>query len=124
MMRFLPSLLCAILALVSQEPQVKPEKASDRSGLEAALGFEVPPTGNMPGGWVGGPPGTIFVDDKVVHSGRWAARIERQAGSPRDFSVLTKFLEMNFSGVTVELRGFLRTEAVSDFRGAMDARGR
>ena len=124
MMRFLPSLLCAILALVSQEPQVKPEKASDRSGLEAALGFEVPPTGNMPRGWVGGPPGTIFVDDKVVHSGRWAARIERQAGSPRDFSVLTKFLEMNFSGVTVELRGFLRTEAVSDFRGAMDARGR
>ena len=117
MMRFLPSLLCAILALVSQEPQVKPEKASDRSGLEAALGFEVPPTGNMPRGWVGGPPGTIFVDDKVVHSGRWAARIERQAGSPRDFSVLTKFLEMNFSGVTVELRGFLRTEDVSDFAG-------
>ena len=116
MMRFL-ALLCAILALVSQERRVQPEKATDRSELEAALGFEVPTTGNMPGGWGGGPPGTIFVDDKVVHSGRWAARIERKAETPNDFSALTKFLEMDFSGATVELRGFLRTEDVSDFAG-------
>ena len=117
MMRFLLALQCATLALVSQERQVQPEKASDRSELEAALGFEVPPTGNMPGGWGGGPPGTIFVDDKVVHSGRWAARIERKAETPNDFSALTKLLEMDFSGATVELRGFLRTEDVSDFAG-------
>lgn len=117
MMRFLPALLCTILALVSQQRQVKPEKASERSELEAALGFEVPSTDNMPGGWGGGPPGTIFVDDKVVHTGRWAARIERKAESPNDFSALTKFLEMDFSGETLELRGFLRTEDVSDLAG-------
>lgn len=116
-MQVLPALLCAILALVSGAQQVKPEKPSERSELQAALGFEMPPDGNMPGGWGGGPPGTIFLDDKVVHGGRWAVRIARNAESPNNFSTVTKSIEMDFSGATVELRGFLRTEDVSDFAG-------
>jgi len=61
-----------ILALVSQAQQVKPEKPGDRSELQAALSFELSPAGNMPGGWNGGPPGTVFMDDKVftVDGGR------------------------------------------------------
>ena len=57
------------------------------------------------------------MDDKVVHGGKWAVRIERNAESPNDFSSITKSIEMGFSGATVELRGFLRTENVSDFAG-------
>ena len=116
-MQFLPALVWAILTLVSGAGQVKPEKPSERTEFQAALGFEMPPDGNMPGGWGGGPPGTIFLDDKVVHGGRWAVRIARNAESPNNFSTVTKSVEMDFSGATVELRGFLRTEEVSDFAG-------
>jgi hypothetical protein len=71
----------------------------------------------MPVGWSGGPPGTIFVDDKLVHGGRWSARIERHSDSAGISSALTKSIPIDFSGTTIELRGFLRTEVVSDFAG-------
>jgi hypothetical protein len=44
-------------------------------------------------------------------------RIERNAESPNDSSSITKSIEMDFSGSTWELRGFLRTEDISDFAG-------
>ncbi|MFZ0803318.1 MAG: S41 family peptidase [Terriglobales bacterium] len=71
----------------------------------------------MPGGWGGGPAGTIFADDKVVHGGRWSARIERRVNSPSQFSTITKSIPIDFSGATIELRGFLRTEDVDNFAG-------
>ena len=71
----------------------------------------------MPGGWGGGPPGTIFADDKIVHRGLLSARIERNADSPSNFSTITQSIPMDFSGTTIELRGFLRTEDMSDFVG-------
>ena len=71
----------------------------------------------MPGGWGGGPAGTIFVDDEVVHGGRWSARIERRLESLSNFSTITQSLPIDFSGTTIELRGFLRTKDVSDFVG-------
>lgn len=115
---FLSALVCVTLAVAAQGQQVKSEKSSDRSELEAALGFELPPAGNMPGGgWGGAPAGTIFVDDKVVHGGRWAVRIERTAESPNAFSSIAKTIDMDVAGATLELRGFLRTEDVSDFTG-------
>ena len=67
---------------------------------------QFPPAGNMPGGWGGGPSGTIFIDDKIVHGGRWALRIERNAKSLNDFSTVTKSIEMDFSGASLELRAF------------------
>ncbi|HWY44756.1 MAG TPA: S41 family peptidase [Candidatus Sulfotelmatobacter sp.] len=117
MTRFLLALVYATLTLACQAQEVKPQKPSDRSTLNAVLGFELPPTGDMPGGWSGGSPGTIFADDKVVHSGKRAARIERGSDSLGDFSTITGSLEMDFSGQAIELRGFLRTENVSDFVG-------
>jgi C-terminal processing protease CtpA/Prc len=71
----------------------------------------------MPGGWRGGPPGTIFTEDKVVHGGKRSVRLERQIGSPNTFSTITKSIPINFSGTTLELRGFLGTEVASDFVG-------
>lgn len=71
----------------------------------------------LPDGWSGGPPGTVFVDDKVVHGGRSSTRLERHADSPSHFSSFSKSIPIDFSGATLELRGFLRTEDVSDFAG-------
>src|ERR1700738_5298659 len=47
-------------------------------------------------GWGGGPAGTVFVDDKIVHGGKWSARIERNAASPNQFSTLTKAIPVDF----------------------------
>jgi len=89
----------------------------DYSRLAPMLGFELRPLGNMPGGWTGRPANTIFADNKVVHSGRWSARIERKADSRRNSSTLTKIIPIDFAGKTIELRGFLRTEDVTAFSG-------
>ena len=71
----------------------------------------------MPGGWGGGPSGTIFADDKVVHGGKGSARLERNAESTSDFSTITKSIPIDFAGAEIELRGYLRTEDVSGFAG-------
>ena len=68
-----------------------------------------------PLGWGGGPPGTTFADDKIVHSGKWAARIERDAASTQQFSTITVVLPIDFTGSKIEFRGFLKSEDVSDF---------
>jgi hypothetical protein len=85
--------------------------------LEAVLSFETAHSGGLPGGWSGGPPGTISVDGAVVHGGRWSARLERTAASPQAFSTLTKVIPVEFAGTTIEWRGFLRSENVSEFMG-------
>ena len=116
MLRYLLALVMT-LALVGQAQEPGPAKSPDHSDLAAALAFEAPPAGTMPGGWGGGPAGTIFTDDKVLHGGRWSARIERHADSPSAFSSITKQIPLDFSGATIEMRGFLRTEDVSNFAG-------
>ncbi len=100
----LPALLC-----VAQDP--------DLSRLAVDLTFETEQSGGMPNGWGGGPPGTIFADDKIVHRGKWSARIERNAQSPQNFSTITNMVPMDFKGKTIELRGFIRTQEVSGFVG-------
>ncbi len=67
--------------------------------------------------WGGGPPGTIYYDSSVVHGGRFAARLERNANSPNAFTTITKRLPVEFAGRTIELRGFLRTENVQGSAG-------
>jgi hypothetical protein len=117
MPRFLLVLACTALTLPCQAQDTSSVQSTDRSGLAKILGFEAQPNGDMPGGWGGGPPGTIFADDKVVHIGRWSARIERHPGNPSDFSTITNSIPMDFAGTSIEFRGFLRTEDVSDFAG-------
>ena len=93
------------------------QKPTDPATLAKILGFEAEPADGFPGGWTGGPKETISVDDKVVHGGHWSARLERRADSANAFSVLTKSLPMDFAGTTLVLRGFLRTENVTEFAG-------
>ena len=81
------------------------------------LTFETAHSGVLPAGWGGGPAGTLSVDGAVVHGGRWSARLERTAASPQAFSTLTKVIPVDFAGTTIEWRGFLRSENVSEFMG-------
>jgi C-terminal processing protease CtpA/Prc len=104
-------------ALGQQKFDARRRKPLDYSLLRPMLGFELRPYRGLPGGWSGGPPGTIFLDDKIVHGGRRSVRIERKTDSLRDYSALAKNIPIEFAGTTIELRGFLRTEDVQDFSG-------
>jgi hypothetical protein len=114
MRHLLPTvLLCAALTAPGWA-----QNASVGRELEPILTFEGTHTGSMPSGWGGGPPSTIFVDGQTVHSGRWAARLERTEGAGgQPFSALTRSIPMDFAGTTIEWRGFLRSENVSEFMG-------
>src|SRR5438105_1020568 len=77
--------ICASLTLsgAAQTPQLPIIAPS-------MLNFEMQHAGNIPTVWGGGPPGTIFVDSEIVHGGKSAARLERNATSPNGFSTLSK----------------------------------
>jgi C-terminal processing protease CtpA/Prc len=111
-------LLLATLLCVTAIAPGQAQTASPGRELEPTLTFETTHTGSMPSGWTGGPPSTVFVDGETVHSGRWAARLERAPGlGGQPFSTLTRSIPMDFAGTTIEWRGFLRSENVSDFMG-------
>lgn len=116
MRRILLALL-SLAAAVSFAQESKPDRAALRADLEPALAFEAPVSGEMPGGWGGGPAGTVFADSKIVHGGHGSVRIERDSSSSNNFSTVTKSIPIDFSGTSVVLRGYLRTENVSDFVG-------
>ena len=107
---FAASLTAVTLSGAAQAPQAPPITAS-------ILNFEMPHAGSIPTGWGGSPVGTVFVDNEIVHGGRSAARLERTAESANTFSTLSKGIPINFSGASIEWRGFLRTENVSDYVG-------
>src|SRR4029450_7187177 len=106
-----PASLCAV-ALgfgIFQSSAIRPELAG--------LDFEAEHSGSVPKGWNGGPAGTFAVDGQTVHGGKWALRIERNEKSEGAFSAVNRNLPIDFAGESLELRGFLRTEGVSNFAG-------
>lgn len=113
----LPVTRAILLVACIFSAQASVSQSTDQSELERVLSFEEQPKGDLPGGWFGGPPGTIFAEDKVVHGGRWSVRLERNASSAQNFSAITLSIPMNFAGTSIELDGFLRTENVSEFAG-------
>jgi C-terminal processing protease CtpA/Prc len=106
------ALMWTVLTVPGQTQDVGPGPE-----LEGMLTFETAHSGTLPAGWGGGPAGTVSVDDAIVHGGRLSARLERTAASPQAFSSLTKTIPMDFAGTTIEWRGFLRSETVSEFMG-------
>lgn len=112
----------------SVSPAQKPDSAKakpaggDSATAKAAGGndvfdFEGDAAGSAPAGWWGGPAGTVQVDGNVAHGGQHSVRIEPKAGGEQSFSTLTKTLPMDFAGSSIEWRGFMKTEDVSDFAG-------
>jgi C-terminal processing protease CtpA/Prc len=113
---------CAILALLfacslRAFSQSTPPQASPRSTIQQSLGFEQQSDGPAPTGWSVGPAGSVFADSQTVHSGKWAARLECSASTTGHASVLTRSIPVDFSGDTLELRGFLRLKDVTGFAG-------
>lgn len=91
---------------------------AEEPGLDPELSFEaVPKDGQTLPGWGGGPPGTVFRDEDVVHSGTGAARLERAATSGNQFSALTRAIDIDFGGGQIELRGALKVEGVTEGAG-------
>jgi C-terminal processing protease CtpA/Prc len=87
------------------------------SNLAAILNFETEQKGATPAGWNGWPAGTVFLDQEIVHGGKWAARMERTDSSSGDFSGLAKTVPLDFAGQWIEIRGFLRSEGVTGYFG-------
>jgi C-terminal processing protease CtpA/Prc len=111
---FIAMIWVAGLALLVSVPDVRAQ-FSDRATLEASLGFEDQQDGDHLVGWTANPPETISLDSKVLHSGKWAVRLARDAGG--SFSAMYKVIPVDFGGTTIEYRGFLRTEDVTGFAG-------
>ncbi len=102
-------LLLTLGSVMFQTPPVRPELAG--------LDFEAEHSGGVPKGWNGGPPGTFTVDGQTVHGGKWALRIERDDKTAGAFTAVSRTIPIDFAGESLELRGFLRTEDVSNFAG-------
>ncbi len=112
-----PVLICTFVCLCLLVVHGQAPNGSAGPELASILNFEIEQTATSPRGWGGGPPGTIFLDADVVHSGLRSARLERNTSSPETFSTITKAIPIDFTGTTIEYRGFLRTENVSEFTG-------
>jgi hypothetical protein len=81
------------------------------------LSFEVAaPDGGL-AGWFSTAPGTVFRDSTNVHGGRYSARFERGPSSPSDFSAISQHYPVTFTGDSVEVRGWLKTDGVTGFAG-------
>jgi hypothetical protein len=112
-----------LLRLLAGAALVLPCLAQNTPDLARILSFETEHPNGFPGGWGGGPRETISVDDKVVHGGKWSVRLRRKEGESGDFSTITKGFPVDFTGSTLVLRGFLRTEDVTGFAGLFSLPG-
>ncbi|MGA2671674.1 MAG: S41 family peptidase [Terracidiphilus sp.] len=117
MRRILFATVCVALAIPCAAQVSNATAPAGAASLDKVLSFEGSAAGSAPAGWGGGPAGTIAVDDKIVHSSQRSVRLEPKADSSGAFSSLTKMLPLDFSGSSIELRGFIRTEDVSGFAG-------
>lgn len=93
-------------ALLAQETSLAPVEINQ---LKPLLDFETGPRGGAPKGW-SAIPGKVSVDSKVVHRGQYSARLESG-------SAITLMAPVTFSGEFLTLRGFLKTEGVTEFAG-------
>jgi hypothetical protein len=93
------------------------EGLSQEPDFDKTLRFEATGPGETLPGWGGDPAETIHLDTAIVHSGKGAARVERDANSASTFSTITKRIPMDFEGEWLELRGYLRLEGVTEYVG-------
>lgn len=103
-MRLLHLIACLLFAVLLGA------QTRTRQNLAEILGFENGESGFSPFGWIADQSNTAFIDDKVVHGGKYSARIERNSASLGTGSTLITQIPLDFAGKTLEWRGFLRTE--------------
>lgn len=81
--------------------------------FESILRFEGAQEGEALRGWELVPAEAVHFESTIVHGGSGAVRLERD--TPRTLTTIQKRLPVTFSGQSVELRGYLRTDGVSEF---------
>lgn len=106
-------LLFAALALTSTARAAAGCVSSHSPDLLSLLSFQNLSNGNIPQGWGGTPPDTISLNNKVAYNGKPTVQIERNADSPLKFSNFGSCVQADFTGKTIELRGYVRTENVN-----------
>jgi hypothetical protein len=90
--------------------------ANARDDLSTTLTFEACGGPEGLARWNGrpsGPVSTLHLDSTVVHGGRYAVRIERDAASDGNFSSVALRVPVDFAAHTVELRGWLKLDGVT-----------
>ncbi|MEZ4388555.1 MAG: S41 family peptidase [Candidatus Krumholzibacteriia bacterium] len=102
-------LLPGLLALLIVVGATAADLPADEMGFEKA--------GDPLAGWGGSPPETIARDTETVLAGHGSARIRRDAASSGHFTAVSRALDADFGGRTIELRGFLRTADVTGWAG-------
>lgn len=112
---FLP--LCAALALPYTANAESQCESSHSPNLASLLIFKDGSSRHIPRGWGGNLSDTVFLDNKAAYNGMPTIRIERNAKSPMQISDVGTCVLADFAGKTIELRGFLRTDNVSNFVG-------
>jgi hypothetical protein len=108
-MRFLTIACFALLASACS--------AAPRPDRTPELGFERTDSASVLSHWGGGPDSTRFLDSTLVHGGRYSGRLERTAKSADTFSAFFLEIPVDFSGQTLELRGWLRYQDVTGYAG-------
>jgi C-terminal processing protease CtpA/Prc len=102
-------LLVALVACAAERKDRRPEFGFERTegGREATARDQLP----------GSSDGTLIRDSVVVHSGRFSCRIDRTKPGTYDFSTVTFAQDVDFTGKTIELRGWLRRDSVVQWTG-------
>jgi len=86
-----------------------------RQNISTILGFENGTPGAFPaGGWTSNDAREAVIDAAVAHGGKYSVRIERGASSNSTNTFLLAAIPVDFAGQTIELRGFAKTENVTD----------
>ncbi|HLJ45720.1 MAG TPA: S41 family peptidase [Bryobacteraceae bacterium] len=87
-----------------------------RQNIATILGFENNTrAGVFPNGWSGNSTVGIATDDQSVHSGKYSCRLDRTATSTLSFSTITQDIPIDFTGNTIQWRGWIKMQNVSDY---------
>jgi hypothetical protein len=87
-----------------------------RQNIASIFGFENnTKAGVFPSGWGGNTNVGIVADNQVFHSGKYSARIDRTPSSTPSFYTITQSIPVDFGGKTIEWRGWIKLQSVSDY---------
>jgi len=113
-MRLVP-LTCSLMLLVAgvASADVRPDRRPELGFERTAQGSEATVRDPLHGS----ADGTLVRDTVVVHSGRFSCRIDRTGLGTAGFSTVTFAQDVDFTGRTVELRGWLKREGVAEWTG-------
>lgn len=112
MRRLLCAFICAALVLSCSAQNGAPGTPPGFVAIDQVLSLNTGSTASSLSQWETNAPATLMVDPEVLHAGRRTVRIERSPVGPRASSEFGKVIPLEFFGKEVELRAFLRTEAV------------